>query len=582
MKFSRILPIFLLAAAPVFAADPAPAQPPQEQPDAWTSKEACAGQYSQAMKELDRGGEVLFFLNATDLAKNMMGGIRELVETVSPAIPTSRNDLTPDKVAASIDGILKDAGFYTVTGVGYSSCPRADGKHVQKMFIAHTPGAEAPLWKMIGAPGSLKGGTYLPKDSVVAYDIAFDAKVLWGLVRGEIEKFGGEETKAGFASFLEAAKTEGGLDLDALIAATGNELLVAVQMPEAAEGEEAAPVFSLGLALRDPAAAEACIRGALAKAPPDAFTMSTVDGATVYTLAKPAALVPVPVRPAFTIRDGFFLAGSTPAALQSMLDAAKKKNGIVTTAEYQKAFAGLPEKVSGVCYVSPDFMKHYLAFIQSLSGGKDQMDATLMKPLESILQKAYGASAASVVISKPDGLLSVTASRQNTHDNLAVMPQALLVGFMSGIQKARQSAEQTACMSRLRQMAMACKLYACDNDAVLPTSLDALVKGKYLSDENMLACPTRPHKDGGRHVDYDYFGGGQLEGEVSSSTVLFADKPGNHKGFIHIVFGDTHVETIQGANTLEEAMKLRPDIKLPPGAKLPAADQPKPAAKNGN
>ncbi len=98
-------------------------------------------------------------------------------------------------------------------------------------------------------------------------------------------------------------------------------------------------------------------------------------------------------------------------------------------------------------------------------------------------------------------------------------------------------------------------------------SLDKLVETNYLSDR-LFFCPGGRHKES--RMDYDYFGAGQHYSAMNNShCVMLADRPGNHKGYVVIVFGDRHAEIVRGASSLEEAMKLRPDIKLPPGAKLP-------------
>lgn len=147
------------------------------------------------------------------------------------------------------------------------------------------------------------------------------------------------------------------------------------------------------------------------------------------------------------------------------------------------------------------------------------------------------------------------------------------------IAKAREQANRASCTSQLAQIAKSMKLYANDNDGVLPANtgktaaasvtlttsaqdLNRLMAANYLTDLKIFRCPSGGRKataltssmtdlsTGQAVLDYAYHGGGYLETEIGSETGLIRDygittettNP-NHSGqFVNVAYGDSHVE----------------------------------------
>lgn len=83
-----------------------------------------------------------------------------------------------------------------------------------------------------------------------------------------------------------------------------------------------------------------------------------------------------------------------------------------------------------------------------------------------------------------------------------------LIGILAGVAlpafgTAQAAARETMCVAQARQVALACRMYASDNDGKFPPRLEDLTP-TYLSDEKILLCPLKKDGEGS---GYEYFGG---------------------------------------------------------------------------
>lgn len=117
-----------------------------------------------------------------------------------------------------------------------------------------------------------------------------------------------------------------------------------------------------------------------------------------------------------------------------------------------------------------------------------------------------------------------------------------------------------ACANNLKQIGLALREYAVDNDDFFPpydgaAGLELLRKNDYLVDYGIYICPSsnlKPPKPGmpltEDTVSYVYKGG---QSERVTTPVAW-DKDGNHKDYGNIVYTDGHVDSARGANWQEK------------------------------
>ena len=122
------------------------------------------------------------------------------------------------------------------------------------------------------------------------------------------------------------------------------------------------------------------------------------------------------------------------------------------------------------------------------------------------------------------------------------------------LRQARQKAQQAACVSNMRQIALACHMYAQDYGGVFPPDLRATKL--YIGDDTVFRCPvaasagtSNADQAPALGVDYDYFGSGLTVEDIErpAEAVLAAGKPGNHPSVMIVAFMDGHVTSVPWA-----------------------------------
>ncbi|MFA6292124.1 MAG: DUF1559 domain-containing protein [Victivallales bacterium] len=125
----------------------------------------------------------------------------------------------------------------------------------------------------------------------------------------------------------------------------------------------------------------------------------------------------------------------------------------------------------------------------------------------------------------------------------------------------RSKAREVSCMSNLRQIGLALKMYSLDYNGFYPpisgaAGLEMLRSGGYLENTRLYICPNSersPAREGEclseSTVDYIYIGGYSLSD--TKKTAIVYDKDLNHKKYGNILYSDGHETGFRGMNWKE-------------------------------
>jgi len=145
---------------------------------------------------------------------------------------------------------------------------------------------------------------------------------------------------------------------------------------------------------------------------------------------------------------------------------------------------------------------------------------------------------------------------------VAVLAVGVLIYF--AISASRGMATRVKCSNNLRQVGIACQMYAVDNNDRFPPSLEALVP-KYIENARVLRCP------GSSGANYVYLKGRRPA--MSGKTILAYGPAGSHgSGGFNVLFVDAHVEAWAGSRRAEleaAAARQEADIKKAQKGKSP-------------
>jgi len=155
---------------------------------------------------------------------------------------------------------------------------------------------------------------------------------------------------------------------------------------------------------------------------------------------------------------------------------------------------------------------------------------------------------------------------------LSLIGILFIVGaFYPIFSSARGKSLEYTCMNNLKQIGVACQMYAADFDGNFPVDLNILAAQKYLPAFNCYVCPgTKTTAAGnleefsrGGYCDYQYFGMNLKEGPDTNKTILIADRTGNHRDMFNIGFADGHVLRLSGKSLEEIALKNGYSLTVP-------------------
>ncbi len=471
------------------------AQEPATRPD----PAATAAAYEEIAGRLTPGGDLFVVLNMEGVCEQGMSALVELAAAGGAENPAAV------RVVRQLHAFLKDQGLYAARGLGMSAVPRADGLNELRVFLAREPEAALrPFWRACvgSAPRPAQALRYLPADTELARAGAAEPAAAWALVRAAVREVAPPEAGAAFEAGLEAAAARLGVTLDELLASIGSDAAFAIllsrettiSVPAGPDGVLALPSPSLLLALRlnDPALPDLIRRQAAELGLP--LMETVVEGTTVRSMVLPVPFVPVQL--AMAEHDGFFLLGTTVATVEAAIRSAVAGGGLTAREDYRAAFAGQPAANNGMVYASPRFG----AFMKDLQGLA--MAVQPAAPGESPAARAFvqrlveaqpAAACAMTVVNEPGGILSAGTSTAGGREmvlSAAMMPLGMAVGIaLPAMNKARETARQTACLKNLRLIEAAKQAWAVENEQEDGADVDIEALGDYLPGGVLPACP---------------------------------------------------------------------------------------------
>ena len=140
-----------------------------------------------------------------------------------------------------------------------------------------------------------------------------------------------------------------------------------------------------------------------------------------------------------------------------------------------------------------------------------------------------------------------------------VIISILLALLLPALSLAREKARRANCAANLKQIGLALRTYANDNDEVFPTDdnvagLGVLLAEGHLRTARVFQCPStdtarmESASPDDAHLDYVYVGG-FTEKTCGYETGIAADRvqAPNHKDFGNLLYGDGHVAGLSNA-----------------------------------
>jgi len=409
---------------------------------------------------------------------------------------------------------LDAVDYVTFASLGTQESP------VLELF-AGLSGTAGRLRRLIQPGRQLRILERVPADAYasVAFSLG-DVTELWGeflRLMAELEQIG----PTGFAEGMRQAEEELGLSIQTDLVAALNGDMAAFITPVGNLAHYNNVTVLVGLS--DPQKMQTAISKLEQTMPPQMLRSSSVQGLEVHA-AGPVS---------WFIHGDMLVFVASETALESYLD---RVGGMPAINITDACDLLAPAREAG--NVALTFNLGYLMspFRADNPPGSSEMDmfqTMLVTMLDEGLQ---------CTISGEGGPPGILAPRQS------IGAAALMAGMlMPALGRARSSARGAASVSYLRQIGLACLMYANDHDGTLPNELGELVPD-YLSSPDVLVSPSDPSPmplaDTGLRTSYLYVGSLPVtDVDRPSGVVMAYSRRGVHRERT-VLFADGHVETL--------------------------------------
>lgn len=473
-------------------------------------KSAEPTSFDEVATRLDRGGSLYFYLSTQQwlgVLSQQIASLKELALSASAGQQTPAQTEQITKAFTIVTDLVKKSGVEDITGLGLSSIALEPGVYRNKLFVHHATGKGGGfLTTAFGkTPHRLAALDFLPADTALASFADFDLAQIIGIVKQSVEQSGIPEAKAAVDQMVAQFPTMTGMPLDDVLTSLGGSGGIILTLD---------PTKPISLPIPGQPQTIPTPRLALVLQTKDDRIFKQIDKSMA---ANPGVIrvdepelrmrtMPVPATPQFTARataaqwgDRLIIA-SDDGLIRDMLAAQKDGHGYKSTPEFVRLAAGMPTEGNG-------FQLGTQAFADLLNRVQQEMMAHQpgMTPQQRAMftkffmgQKSGPSFAISAHLD--NGWLSVGKSSTGAGQMivpLLIVPAAVAAGVaLPIVQKARSRAETTSDLSHAKQLAIACQMYAVDNDGKFPPTLETLIPN-YLPDRSILVSKAAPSDPNG-------------------------------------------------------------------------------------
>lgn len=501
--------------------------------------------------KLDKGGSYYSIQNTKYFFSYLENGLQVGANLLNVIPKTGQfGGIPPMMIVNSIKTIAKESGVNEVLACGMSSVlinPKVKEPFFQnKIFLYH--GNKKPkgfLWTLVAPANKELTDLYrLPKNTISAFSVDIAPGKFWSAIKQLCSQLAVPPVKMlpMLAEMQFAKKYK--LQLPLVLESLSGSWFGLVVSTKAADGK---PALQGMLEIPAKSAVFFDLLKKSIKNNPNAIV--ALDKITFKADKKQ----PEWIAPFISMSDKKLYFVSSPKILESTKEAMTKRNGLVTTAEFKHFNQRMPEQGIAFLYRSP---RIHTVIVEMVKAYAPKPVAAKSAMFNSIIATIANETLFTIVTRTEDGVLVYSNSPTCIVANASLTPvatTAILAGMLlPALNQAREKARRISCMSNLKQIGLSLKQYqyAMDHKDIFPpknnsAGLNALVKEDYLTDFGVYKCPSSKfHKGRGalKEVNsaYIYFGG--LKEEMNPLLPLAFDKPGNHKGYINVLFLDAHAK----------------------------------------
>jgi len=430
---------------------------------------AVPNSFAAVTAKLDKGGDVFLYYSTEQVISTAEQYVNTLTQS-NQAMGTVEDMVKVGKAA------LNQSGIKDISGMGMSSVEFEEGMFRNKVFIHHDESkSDGKMWTLLGSePHDLAMLKLLPADTALAFSHEIHPKALLDWIPDLIDASGAPpEAKGQFEMSLQMANAQ--LGLDGLLASFDNEIGMfatldvseTVQLPPPLN-ELPMPSFAIMAKVKDDKLSDFVFDALQQVGGPD-MEKRTVAGIEMLVITEPAPM-PVPLAPAFfRLGDFFVIANTEDFAKRIVATHNGDEKNLTTTEEFQRLAKGLDLKGNHFFFAGDKIGKAINPIMQQAM----QADGIPENFLGMDWENSYDMQTLGVVRMDKDGIMLENHSQNGIFNS--VMMQAGLIPVSVGagmllpsLANANAKAQRISCVNNLKQIGIASRIYATDNQDRFP------------------------------------------------------------------------------------------------------------------
>jgi hypothetical protein len=494
------------------------AQKPEAKPSAATpaptptTPSAEKTSFQEVTSHLDAGGDLYVYLGTEQMLTGVSGRIsrwRQVFTSMPDADAERREQIA--RVFDVVTNLIKDSGLEDVSGFGLSSLATEKGFYRTKAIVHHYPNrGSGLLWKIFGQqPHALTGLDMLPANTAFATFSDLDVPLVWS----EVQKQAGRSGFPQAQEFLDKLPAEfekaAGLKWEQVLNSLGGEFgvvvtlddskLIPIPLPTSEKLEIPEPGLMIVAKVKDDTLFNR-VEQALNKGGQQIVRVDKPD-LKMRTLSLPLPL-PIQLRPTIAASGGWLFIASTDSMIQEVLAVKSgQKPGLKAGDEFKRLARDIPQQGNQFSFVSQRFGETIRDVQRQALSMAAKTQPAQQQWLQSFLRSDTAMFSYCVSANSDEGWLSVGNGNQNPAKLLLAGTIIAPIGMLSAIAipnfvKARQSAQQNACINNLHQIENAKQQWALENNKKstdVPTQSDIQPFIDRAAKGTSLTCPSGGH-----------------------------------------------------------------------------------------
>lgn len=459
--------------------------------------------FAEVTSQLDPGGSVYGYL-ATDqwLAglSTKISGFRDLLLNLPDVSAKDREGI--DKVFDLLTKAVSRSGVENLTGVGVSGLQLTPELHRTKIILHHKQSeGDGLLWNLLGkTPHALTGLDLLTTNTVIATFGDVDIPALWAAIESGLGNAGVPELSEGIQQWPVEFEKHTKISWSQMLASLGGEAGMVLTLDATRKISlpigKGLEIPEPGLLLAVKVKSDLLFEHISSSMKQNGNVESTDEkGLKMYAMPVP---VPLPMELKVTVAssgDYFFVATSPELVRNALAVRAGTRPGLRTAADVQAMLPHLPAQGNQFTYMGRRFSEMILASQKQVLASGNQMPLELFEKLFLRYGVNYGLS---IGAHTPTGWVTTSVGTQDSATAVigaaAVAPMGLLAAIaIPNFVKARETAQQNACINNLRQIDAAKLQWALENnkqDGAVPTESQIAI---YIKGQRLPTCPKGGH-----------------------------------------------------------------------------------------